>query len=422
MRAPPATARPARRAGAVGGNLVSSMAPDGAPNRHVAPCPRPATETAELEAGLLQPFHTGIAPDASALADPDDDAGGDGVIAVMYEDRPQSLIGVKLAALSLARHSPGLRIVAWVPEAPSDFLEWSRRLPALEVRTSRDGIAGNGWNVKPSVLLATLEEGHSAAMWLDSDVMVTGDLAARLGAIDAGTVVSSEEYYWGHHQGTPYRSLGIGLQPGRVLAATVNTCILRVSPDHLDLLRRWRTVLGSAEYLAAQARPLHERPIYFCGDQEVLTGLLGSSDYAAVPLVQLKRGVEVAQCFGPSGYTVRERLRTRKTLPLLIHAMGRKPWLAPAAAGSSRGLHRMRWALDNIHRDLTPYVALAGAYREDLDEEADWLLPRTRTGAGLTWLARGSPVLRELPLAMVDSSQRWVRRRLGVGQISPTSS
>ena len=333
------------------------------------------------------------------------------MIAVMFEDRPTALTGVKLAVLSLARHSPALHVLIWAPGVGRPFLEWARGQLNVTVRDHRDGLAGEGWSVKPSVLLNAFDEGHDQVLWLDSDVILTGDVQGRLASAGPEAVVAAEEYFWGDHQGTAYRTTGLGLRPARTFPAAINTGLLRVSRQHVPLLRHWSRILAGPEYVAAQAQ--WDRPIHFFSDQEVLSGLLGSAGYADIPVVQLRRGAEIAQCFGASGFTVRERLRCGHSLPLAVHAMGRKPWDRRKRQANG-AVARLRHAAERVHLDLTPYVAVARAYRDQLGEEAAWLEPGTRAGTVITRLLPGCPALWELPLTGLGSLGRKTRRTLRI--------
>jgi hypothetical protein len=118
----------------------------------------------------------------------------------------------------------------------------------------------------------------------------------------AETLVATEEPFWGKAQGGWERATAWGLAPGRRLPATVNTSLLRVTDRHVALLEEWRRLLATPEYRAAQARPWSERRMHVMGDQDVLTALVASADFAHVPVRQLRRDIEVAHCFGPAGY------------------------------------------------------------------------------------------------------------------------
>ncbi len=338
------------------------------------------------------------------------------MLVMIYEDRPSAFVGVQLAALSLAEHSPDLKVRAIVPGAPEEMVAWATSVDSLELVTSREGIAGESWNVKPSVLLSAFGEGHDEVMWFDSDMVVTSDLGALLRRIPSDTVVATEEYFWGHAQGSDVRTTGLGLEVGRTFPATVNTCLLRVGRAHLPLVEHWSRILASEDYLSVIWEPATTRPLHYGSDLHVFTGLLGSTAYADVRVVQLRRGSEIAQCYGPSGWTVAERLRSRHKLPLVLHAMGAKPWETPRPVGGDSLLSRARAGYEAVHQDLTPYVAAAAAYRGRFVGDDAWLEPRTRTARALRRIS-GSPSVQELPLAVVDSAQRRVRRTLAIGQM-----
>ena len=107
-------------------------------------------------------------------------------ITVLFEDRPAALVAVKIAALSLLRHNPSTPLLIWVPSASEGFQSWAReRVPQAEVRLTRRGVEGTGYETKPSVLLQLLSEGHDQVVWFDTDMVVTGDLDARLEQIPA---------------------------------------------------------------------------------------------------------------------------------------------------------------------------------------------------------------------------------------------
>ena len=332
---------------------------------------------------------------------------------VLYDDRPTSLTGLKIAAASLRAHSPGLRVHAIAANAPASFRSWAATQGVLVTDPPRD-LRATGWDVKPSILLHMLDRGAEEVLWFDTDIVATRDIRPLLAPFGPETVVATEEYYWGYHQGSPTRTMRLGLEVGRVLPRSLNSGILRVASAHRPLLSDWANALADPAYLAAQSAPVHRRPIVYLGDQEVLGGLLGSQRYADVPLALLRRGVEIAQCFGPSGFTVKERWNSRSALPTLVHAMGRKPWSRPSAQ-DGRLVHRLAAAWQNAHLDLTPYQDAARPYLASLDEDADWAIPHTSLGRALSRV--DSPALRELPLTMIDSSQRAVRRVLGIRQV-----
>ncbi len=104
-----------------------------------------------------------------------------GTVAVVYDDRPANVTGVKLAVLALRAHCPTTPVVAWVPGARPELRRWFEGLAdrsEVSLRSSVDETLGEGWDVKPMVLHRLLGEGHDRVVWVDSDVLCTGDLMA----------------------------------------------------------------------------------------------------------------------------------------------------------------------------------------------------------------------------------------------------
>jgi fermentation-respiration switch protein FrsA (DUF1100 family) len=322
---------------------------------------------------------------------------------VLYEDRPSAWVGLKLAVLSLSDQVPGARIVARAPHASPELRAWFAQRPGVTLDDTE--LAGaRGWDVKPRVLLEALRSSTSAA-WLDTDVIVAGDLEGLLAGVPAQTLVATEETHWGRAQGGVHRTVAWGLAPGRPLPVTINTGFLRVHASHTPLLEAWRDLLADPRYVAAQAKPYAQRPRHLFGDQDVLTALMASAEFSDLDLRLLAQGTEIAQCFGASGYTAAQRLKavvTRAGLPVLIHAMNVKPWTPHPRSGSP--LQRIRSTYRRLHGRLTPYTAVASRYAEALDEPAPWLgKPRSAPVA----------ILQELPLATVEQITKLTRRRLG---------
>lgn len=331
---------------------------------------------------------------------------------VLYEDRPRDLVGLQLAVASLLRHSPGHPVRVSAPGAPRELVRWLEGQPSVTVVDS-DDLAGSGWNIKPQVLRRALREGHDGVCWLDSDMLVTGDLGAALATRSPGALLVTDDFWYARERGSLSRTLAWGLPTGRVPGCSVNTGLVRVTSGHLPLLDAWQELLEDPRYLAAQARPYGERPLHLLGDQEVLAAMLGSRDHAGLALDWLRRGRDVAQCFASAGFSPAERLGAWSPWapgrrPLLVHAMGPKPWAVlrdPAADPRERR-----------HMRLSPYTALAAGYVEQLGGQS---------GAALDWATaqphgtlervalRLDPALRELPLAVPEAAVWQARRWAG---------
>jgi hypothetical protein len=330
---------------------------------------------------------------------------------VMFEDRESCLTGLKLAILSLfgrCQNRPSIEI--WVPDVPVEFIEWiAKHSPSVVLHTTLEDIKSRGWNVKPAVLLKALGAGHGQVLWVDSDILLTGDLLARLNVIPVDVLVATEDYFWGHHQGAAAsRARELGRHGVRSFPAPINSGLVRVSQGHQPLLRAWNDVLASEQYITAQTRPPHERPACFWGDQDVLTGLLEADAFADVAVHQLRRGIEIAQCHGAAGFTPWERIRWRRDLPLVVHAMGEKPWSDDVPELAIFESVRRR-----LHRELGVYSHAARYYARALDEDCFWMWPTTMVGRAMQQLLPHSPAWREMPLAVIESLAQRVRQLVG---------
>jgi hypothetical protein len=327
---------------------------------------------------------------------------------VMYEDRPRAIIGLKLAILSLQRHSPQLMVKVTVPGASTRVRDWLADQNNVDLVNVP--LSGEGWNIKASLLLAHLDSGVRWPVWMDADVVVTGDLGALLTSCPCDALVATEDVWWSRENGTAARTLAWGLAPGRVLPTVANTAVVAVKPAHRPVLTAWGRMLNDPGYLAAQQRPWHERPLHHWGDQEVLTALLGSEAFADIPVHLLKRDVEIAQCYSAGSLGPRARLALRRSgrLPVLIHAMGAKPWLRAPRLGMPLS-HRL---LEEGHRQLGLYTCIARAYREQLDEDTDWLELLVCLEAWAT-AVKHDPLALELPLAAVDAARLHARASAG---------
>lgn len=280
-----------------------------------------------------------------------------------YEDRPSDLIGLKLLVLSVLRRCPDASIELTVPGAPDAFVRWAEARPNVVVRP--EPIAGRaGYDIKPYLLLKLLESGEREAIWIDSDIIVTGDVRRFFANLHDTTIVVAEEYFGARAQGGTIRTEGFGLPIGRPLPSTVNSCVVRVTPAHRRLLMAWDTLLSSEAYRSAQAKRWDERPLSMLGDQDVLTALLGSAEFMDIPIRWIRRGAEIAHCFQYGGYAAHERLRNvlLRSAPAFVHSQGQKPWRPPDGART-------------LHLELSPYTLAALDYVNELGEESTWASP-----------------------------------------------
>jgi hypothetical protein len=170
------------------------------------------------------------------------------MIVVAYENRPEMLVGMKLLALSLARHCPDVS-VRIVLDCPTDeFAQWSQRLPNLSVtRAPRD--IGRGYDVKPSLLLSVLEGGANQAVWIDSDIVLSGDFRKRLAGSGTGTAVQP----WARYH-APYKRMGPRNRPG---AAPHGQFLFRARNTSSHSAPQ--TMAADADFAHLSRRPIEKR-------------------------------------------------------------------------------------------------------------------------------------------------------------------
>jgi hypothetical protein len=284
------------------------------------------------------------------------------LVVCCYEDRARDLVGLKLLVLSLKRHCPSLAVRVASPCADDRCKEFLQSVPNVTLVPLKGSML-SGWDVKPLVLLDTLQAGATAAVWLDSDILVNGDAEEFLRSFGDNQLVAAQERPWVRNDGGTLRTRLWGLPVGRSVPRTVNTCVLRVTAAHRELLQAWAACLRDSLYQRAQRQPVMERPFHLFGDQEVLTALLGSAQFAHIPIRYLLRGRDIAHCFHADGYTVGERVRNLgRGLPLFVHGQGPRVWDLQARR-------------DMPYLDVSAFLWLARQYRDDLRGDVAWMDP-----------------------------------------------
>ncbi len=302
----------------------------------------------------------------------------------LYEDRPRQVPGLKILLLTLRRFCPSWPVRLRFPAIPHSFRAWLRGFPQVELGEERLPASGS-YNVKPSVLLDGLSAGAESCLWLDTDVLVNGSLDF-VAAVAPETMVVSQDP-WEYGDGSTHRCETMGLTAGRSLSGPINSALVRVTRRHEEFLRAWLGLVSTEVYLAEQAKPVERRNPHMLGDQDVLSALLASREFAAIPLRRLLHGREMLQHHGAGAY--RPGLRWSNLvhgMPPLIHAMGTvKPWAMPERPGLWRS---PRDYYERAYLELSPYVHFARRYRAELEEEAEWL--EIRTLAGRFWTLTGA--------------------------------
>lgn len=305
----------------------------------------------------------------------------------LYEDRKDCFPGVRLLVLSARKHEPSWIFHCFFKNFEALDREWLGNQPNVILRNetmSGDG----GWNVKPTLLIQLLQEGFDPVIWCDSDIILSGPVSGLLDPLCDGRLVATEEYVWGRLKGSESRVRGWGFTPGRKLKGTVNSCFMRFQARHLPLLKAWAICLARDEYRLTQKLPWNQRPHYFISDQDALTALIASEEFANLEIQLLRNGREIAQCFEEDGYTALDRLTNSimGRIPPLIHAQGGKPW-----QGGSRA----------NFQQLSPYGPVALPYIDSAGISGNWIKPDDRFCCFLDRITLSSPNLRGFwPAAM----------------------
>lgn len=321
------------------------------------------------------------------------------------EDRRGAEIGLKLLVASVAEHCPDVPLVLYRPEPLPEFTAWLAKFP--QVRLVSVPLPGaHQWNCKPHALQPALPDDDHEAVWLDSDLMLTRDPRPLFRSWTPDVLGITQEPPNQPNQGSVQRTRDWKLPVGRELPQTLNSCVLRVTRRHLPLLRQWQELLERPEYLAIQARPVEERGVSFASDQDVLNAVLGSQEFAAVPIGLLRNGVDVIHSGGALAYSISERLAGLfRPQPMFLHAISVKPWVVLNGAplpGQAAWFRRL------MH-EVSPYLAYARRYRPALEEPCPWMDHRTLLGTALRVVGLGHWALRGLPVTMAATVLSRVR-------------
>jgi hypothetical protein len=323
------------------------------------------------------------------------------------EDREICEPSLKLLLTSLSFHCPQVPINLFYPVANEKFRRWVSAYS--QVRLQADRLKnGYGWNVKPQAIIRLLDAGYDEVIWIDSDVLVTRDIRPLFHTLDSAVFVATE------HTLAPERHDGMGLRAqlwqlsvGRVLPGALNSGVIRVTRQHYRLMQRWWELLQSDVYQSCQQREWCKRPIHMLGDQDVLTALLTSTEFAPVPLRVLRRGEHIIQFDGVWGYTTAERTRNLfGDGPTFIHSMAGKPWVACWKSGSPNPLRNY---LKMVYLDVSPYTLSSVQFSRDLGCDTGWMRAHYRLSSILRLLAMQHPALTGLPMAILADVARLIK-------------
>jgi hypothetical protein len=332
------------------------------------------------------------------------------MIIVAYEDRIRSAVGLKLMVLSLSRAMPDVPIDLTCPKISGEVGQWLGQtgLSNVTVRPSRQWW-GEGWSVKPGKVLELLDQGHDEVIWIDTDIVANSDFRGLLKGLPPDAVVVGQEFRKLRPEWSRIKTTAWGLEFARELPYALNLGFLRLTPAHRPLLLRWQALMSTPKYLEAMSKPIAQRPPEMTTDQDVFSALLGSTEFAHIPLHYLKCGDDIIQNSGANGYHVVERLRNVwRGLPPLVHMLGReKPWDYPDVPSPRQN---PRDYLELVCIELSPYVTVARRFMNELGEPAPWLQIRTAMGKAFGWSCLGHPSLQGFPLALLAQCLSTIRK------------
>lgn len=328
------------------------------------------------------------------------------------EDRRQEHVGLRLLLASLRRVASDAPVVVYRPDPEPELLAWIQTgFPQVTLIPEKPPGAGSQWNCKGAALLPELERDADAAVWLDSDLILTADprpLFARGGRND---LWMAQEMVSSSRQGTAQRTRGWNWPVAREWPISLNSCVIRVTREHQSLLRRWQRELDQPEYLRWQTRPFAERPPAFLSDQDVLAALLGTPEFAEIPVRVLRSGREIIHSGGARAQPVGERLTGLfHRVPVFLHGGGHKPWVV---LGPERDLPGFFYRFRRLLQETSPYVAAAKKLRSELGIDCPWLDFRSPLGLVGRLVGFGHFGLRGLPYAALGTVLMKIQRLRG---------
>jgi hypothetical protein len=312
------------------------------------------------------------------------------ILVCLYEDRPYQIPGLKILLITLTRHCPSWPIRLRFPAVPDSFRDWLNRFSQISLHEEKLPSWGS-FNVKPSVLMDGLTSGAEACLWLDTDVLVNGNLDF-IAASPPETIVVTQDP-WEYKDGSTHRSETWGLVAGRQLPGPLNSSVVYITRHHENFLQSWHSILTTQSYLEEQAKPVSSRNPHVLSDQDGLSALLASMEFAEIPVLRLQHAAQILQHHGAGAYGLRQRwTNLTRGMPPLVHAMGTiKPWRMPKRPWP---LQSPRDYYERTYLELSPYVHFSREYVSLLDEDTDWMKIRTLSGRIGNLLGMKHPALK----------------------------
>jgi hypothetical protein len=252
-----------------------------------------------------------------------------------------------------------------------------------------------------------MDQGFDEVIWIDSDVIVLRNITI-FSSLGLTTLVASEhtlaDERWDPNA---LRARLWNLPVGRCLPFALSSGVLRVTKEHYHLLERWWALLQSSVYQDFQHRAWRQRPIHMLGDQDVLTALLTSEDFADIPIHILRRGTDIIMFDGIYGYTIPERVGyLLGHRPAFIHSGAGKPWSDSWRMNLTDGLVEY---IKQVYLDLSPYTLSALRFRHELRCGTEWMEPHCAVSRILRSLGMGYPALVGLPIAGIGDLARIIK-------------
>jgi hypothetical protein len=244
-----------------------------------------------------------------------------------YENRLEDFLSLKILIKTAARNFP----VALF-HIPSDghhpsVIEWLSIQDNVRLRDDIKVSNEGGWDVKPFILRDLLESGLERVLWIDSDISFSARPQVLLNLNARNDLLVCEEGYRGENVGTAVRTRGLGLPVGQEISKGLNTCVLGVSQEHLPLINAWADLTNRTDYQAEKKLLSPRRRFYLHGDQELLSGLVGSAGYENLNVSFLRSGRDIVHCISAVEYGLFRRFRTLFAgEPPMAHAQQFKFW------------------------------------------------------------------------------------------------
>jgi hypothetical protein len=332
------------------------------------------------------------------------------MIVCVAEDRTTFEPAIKLLLLSLNEHCREIEVHLFHPNSSREFSDWL--FGQTHIHHYAEPLPDTyQFNVKPQALLNLLDHGYDDIVWIDSDIIITGDITVLFSALAYDVLGITEEALWTPHEDPhAWRARKWGFEVGRILPFALNSGVVRVTGAHRSLLQRWQDLLGSPNYREAQRLHWRTRPLHMVSDQDALTALLASEEFAHVPLKILRRGGDIVQYFGPYGYTLRERWsHTFGAGPSFVHAQGPdKPWTTSWPRPKIRDPKQY---FNAMYLDLSPYTLIASSYADRMDGDISWMRAHSFLASIFRTVGLKRAPLVGLPLAAIADIYRTAIRR-----------